>query len=140
MRLSVFSPESSHQLLIDLQKLYQGYLAEQDLSITSLELLINNPQTLFFVTLFNDRHLGAVQITIKENIADLSLLCVRDITRRRGVGRNLLREAEKQLKSKAVEAVQLSLADIKKDEQEGMKKFMTYCGYQLVDFKFSKNL
>jgi GNAT superfamily N-acetyltransferase len=140
MRLSVFTPENSQQLLIDLQKLYQGYLSEQDLNIASLESLINNPQTLFFVTLFNERHLGALQITIKKSIADLSLLCVRDITRRRGVGKNLLHEVEKKLKSKAVETIQLSLTDIRKDEQEGMKNFMAYCGYQLVGFKFSKNL
>lgn len=140
MRLSVFSPKSSSQLFIDLQKLYQGYLSKQQLTVASLQNLINTPNKLFFVTLFNARHLGAVEVSIQENIAQLGLLCVRDITRRRGVGKNLLHEVEKQLKSKGVATIELSLIDIKESEQATMKQFMQACGYQLKAHKLIKNL
>ena len=140
MRLSVFLPESSPQLFIDLQKLYQGYLAEQSLTVEALEELINAPNKLFFTTLFNARHLGAVQVSIEQNIAQLSLLSVRDLTRRRGVGKNLLREVEKALKEKSVNEVQLSLSEIVKAEQQGMSLFMQACGYHLNDKKLVKQL
>lgn len=140
MRLSVFIPESSAQLFIDLKKLYQGYLSEDKLTSEALQPLINKPNTLFFVTLFNARHLGAVQVSIESNNAYLGLLCVRDITRRRGVGTNLLREVEKQLKAKQINEVQLSLSEIKEDEQQGLIQFMQACGYQRHEHTLSKKL
>ena len=140
MRLSVFIPESSPQLFIDLQKLYQGYLCEQALTVEALEKLINVPNKLFFTTLFNARHLGAVQVSIKQNIAQLNLLCVRDLTRRRGVGKNLLREVEKTLTVQGVNELQLSLSEIVESEQQAMSLFMQACGYQLSDEKLIKRL
>ncbi|MCP5078604.1 MAG: aspartate 1-decarboxylase autocleavage activator PanM [Psychromonas sp.] len=140
MRLSVFSPEISPQLIIDLQKLYQEYLSPQALSESSLQSLINTPNKQFFVTLFNDRHLGAVQVTTENSIAQLSLLCVRDITRRRGVGKNLIREVEKQLIDQGISTVNLQLTDITDVEQEGMKLFMQSCGYQFANSQLTKSL
>lgn len=140
MRLSVFIPESSPQLFIDLEKLYQGYLNEQDLTVTSLASLINNPQTLFFVTLFNARHLGAVQVEIKDKHATLSHLCVREITRRRGVGKNLLGEVEKHLINENINTVSLALTSIREDELVITTEFMQACGYQLQETKFIKKL
>jgi ribosomal protein S18 acetylase RimI-like enzyme len=140
MRLSVFLPESSAQLFIDLQKLYQGYLSEQALTTKALEELITTPNKLFFATLFNARHLGAVQVSIEQNIAQLDLLCIRDLTRRRGVGRNLIREVEKVLKEKSVNEVQLLLSEIAEPEQQGMSLFLQACGYQLSNDKLVKQL
>ncbi len=140
MRLSVFSPKPSAQLFIDLQKLYQDYFTQEQLTTNSLQELITLPNTLFFVTLFNARHLGALQITIQENHAHISLLCVRDITRRRGVGKNLLREVEKRLKEKGIDMFTLSLNNISTDEQEAMKLFMQTCGYQLKGQGLTKTL
>ena len=94
MRLSVFTPENSQQLLIDLKKLYQNYLTEEQLTNESLQAMIEDQQNEMFVTLFNARHLGAVLVKVTGNEALLSLLCIRDITRRRGVGKNLLKEVE----------------------------------------------
>jgi len=140
MRLSVFNPESSAQLFIDLQKLYQGYLTTQSLTNEALQTLIDDPNRLFFVTLFNARHLGAVQVTIEQNMAQLNLLCIRDITRRRGVGKNLLREVEVALKAKGVSQVQLLLSDITETEQAGLTLFMQNSGYQLNQQTLSKSL
>ncbi|PKF60289.1 aspartate 1-decarboxylase autocleavage activator PanM [Psychromonas sp. psych-6C06] len=131
MRLSVFTPQSSQQLFIDLQKLYKGYLSDSQLTTQGLQDLIETPDKLFFITLFNARHLGAVQVTIDKHTATLSLLCIRDITRRRGVGKNLLREVEKQLANDGVKEVQLLLSEISTPEQQGMQLFMQSCGYQL---------
>jgi len=140
MRLSVISPTSSPQLLIDLKKLYQGYLVAQDLTGEALETLINAPDKLFFVTLFNARHLGAVQVDVTQECALLSLLCVRDITRRRGVGKNLLREVEKSLKEKGINRAQLLLSEIAEEEQSILVLFMQACGYQLNGQMFTKQL
>ncbi|GLS92490.1 hypothetical protein GCM10007916_35620 [Psychromonas marina] len=140
MRLSVFTPESSAQLFIDLQKLYQGYLNEEELTVEALGELINLPNKLFFVTLFNARHLGALQASIEENTAQLNLLCVRDITRRRGVGKNLLREVEKRLKEKGIQELKLLLSEITESEQQTMTLFMQACGYQLNEQTLSKTL
>lgn len=140
MRLSVFSPESSTQLFIDLQKIYKDYLSEEKLTVTALEALINMPNKLFFVTLFNERHLGAVQVSIEHNIAQLSLLCVRDLTRRRGVGKNLLREVEKRLKEKGIDQSKLLLSEITESEQQTVSAFMQACGYQLDEQTLTKAL
>lgn len=140
MRLSVFSPEISQQLITDLQKLYQGYLSQQQLSEASIEKMLNTSNTTFFVTLFNARHLGAVQVSRNENSAQLNLLCVRDITRRRGVGKNLVREVEKQLKRDGLESITLSLSDMPKSEQEGIKLFLIACGYTFENAQLTKEL
>lgn len=140
MRLSVFSPECSEQLLIDLKKLYQSYLTAEELTSQALQQFIETPNKLFFVTLFNARHLGAVQVTIEQAEAQLHRLCVRDITRRRGVGKNLLREVEKQLKEQGVSRVTLSLDEITSEEQPAMTWFMQHCGYQANGKQLSKQL
>lgn len=140
MRLSVFSPKSSQQLFIDLQKLYQGYLSKQQLTPEALQKTIDSPMGFFFVTLFNARHLGAVQVTIEHKVAQLHLLCVRDVTRRRGVGKNLLREVEKQIQGKNVHSVRLSLNEIKESEREVMTLFMQASGYQLQVNVLTKKL
>jgi ribosomal protein S18 acetylase RimI-like enzyme len=140
MRLSVFTPKSSPQLYIDLKKLYQGYLSNDKLTPEALQTLIDTPDKIFYVTLFNARHLGAVQVSVAESTAQLNLLCVRDITRRRGVGKNLLREVEKHLKEKDISQVKLSLSKINKDEQTAMVLFMQACGYHLNDQTLIKQL
>ncbi len=140
MRLSVFSPESSTQLLIDLAKIYQDYFPPEQLTHESLQALIENEQAQFYVTLFNERHLGALQVQITEHQALLSLLSVRDLTRRRGIAKNLLREVEKQLKSELVTMLKMSLNDIPEEEKEGLTLFMQAAGYQLAEGIFTKSL
>ena len=140
MRLSVFSPESSSQLFIDLRKIYQDYFTDDQLTTESLQTLIENEHSLFYVTMFNERHLGAVQVTVIEDQAQLRLLAVRDLTRRRGVAKNLLREVETQLKMEGVSEVKMELKEIKEEEKEGLTLFMLACGYQLSEGVFSKDL
>lgn len=140
MRLSVFSPEHSTQILIDLQKLYQGYFSPEQLTTESLQALIEDQQSQLFVTLFNARHLGAVRVRTTEQEATLSLLCVRDLTRRRGIAKNLLKEVEKLLKNENIAVVKMCLDEFPEQEKEGVTLFMQACGYSLADGLFSKNL
>jgi GNAT superfamily N-acetyltransferase len=140
MRLSVFSPASSAQLFIDLRKIYQNYFADKQLTTESLQALIENEHSQLYVTMFNERHLGAVQVTVIEDQAQLRLLTVRDLTRRRGIAKNLLKEVEKQLKMENVSEVKMELKGIKEEEKEGLTLFMQACGYQLSDAIFSKDL
>ncbi|MFT6986510.1 MAG: ribosomal protein S18 acetylase RimI-like enzyme [Psychromonas sp.] len=140
MRLSVFSPENSSQLLIDLGKIYQNYFTANQLSPKSLQALIENEQAQLYVTRFNDRHLGALQVRTTGTQAQLSLLAVRDITRRRGVAKNLLSEVEKQLKSQGVVQVTMRSDEIKEEEKKGLSLFMQASGYQLIGTVFTKRL
>ncbi|HEY7866364.1 MAG TPA: aspartate 1-decarboxylase autocleavage activator PanM [Psychromonas sp.] len=140
MRLSVFSPEHSTQLLIDLQKIYQGYFNPEQLTEESLQALIEDQQSQLFVTLFNARHLGAVRVNTTEQEATLSLLSVRDLTRRRGIAKNLLKEVEKRLKHENMTVVKMYLDEFPEQEQEGVTLFMQACGYSLTAGLFSKNL
>ncbi len=140
MRLSVFSPENSSQLLIDLRKIYQDYFSEEQLTTESLQALIENEHAQLYVTMFNERHLGALQVTVIEEQAQLRLLTVRDLTRRRGVASNLLKEVEKQLKKQGVKQATMALTEIREGEKAGLTLFMQACGYQLNGDTFSKEL
>lgn len=140
MRLSVFSPTSSAQLFIDLKKIYQDYLPAEQLSTQAMQALINNKQKKLFVSLFNERHLAALQVELTGKQAQLDLLTVRDITRRRGVAKNLLSEVEKHLKSAGVIEVKMNLNKIQEAEKNGLCLFMQVCGYQLIKNEFIKAL
>jgi len=140
MRLSVFTPESSAQLLSDLAKIYRNYFTDAQLTNESLQKLIENEQAQFYVTMFNERHLGALQVIVLAEQAQLKLLAVREITRRRGVASNLLREVEKQLKMEGVSEATMELTEIQQEEKAGLSLFMQSCGYQLCGDIFSKTL
>jgi GNAT superfamily N-acetyltransferase len=140
MRLSVFSPESSTQLFIDLPKIYQDYFSPEQLTKESLQALIEDQQAQLFVTLFNARHLGAVRARTTKQEAMLSLLCVRGLTRRRGIAKNLLNKVEQCLKNKKIAVVKMCLDEFPEQQKEGVTLFMQACGYSLTDGLFRKNL
>ena len=138
MRLSVFMPQKSTQLLIDLRKIYQDYFTPQQLSDESLIALIEQPDSQLYATMFNGRHLGAIHVTVNNAEAILSLLSVRELTRRRGVAKNLLLEVEKQLKSKGVNTLKMDSNNISQKEKDGLYLFMQASGYDLKDNILSK--
>lgn len=140
MRLSVFLPEQSTQLLIDLQKLYQDYFSPEQLTTESLQALIEDEQAQLFVTLFNARHLGAVRVSTTGQEATLSLLCVREVTRRRGVAKNLLNQVEKLLKDEGIEVVKMYIDEFPENEKQGVTLFMQASGYAFKKGVFSKRL
>ena len=141
MRLSVFSPATTNsQLLIDLNKIYKDYFTEQQLSTQSLEKLIEHNQTQLYVTMFNERHLGAVEVEKIGAKAQLKNLTIRQLTRRKGIAKNLLREVEQHLQHESINEVAMSLEDIKEDEKQGMSLFLLDYGYVQTGSEFIKQL
>jgi len=140
MRLSVFIPKKSTQLLIDLRKIYQHYFPQAQLTDEALTALIEQPHSQLYATMFNGRHLGAVQVIISKTEAKLSLLTIRDLTRRRGVAKNLLIEVEKQLKAEGINTISMNYNDISSEEKEGLSLFMQANGYHLTEGTFCKHL
>ena len=78
---------------------------------------------MIFAARFNDRLLGAVKVSIRGNEAELSDLCVREITRRRGVGLYLIEDLQAQLPH----ITSLSMVDNSSDEV--LSAFMRACGF-----------
>lgn len=140
MRLSVFLPKKSPQLLIDLRKIYQNYFTAEQLTSEALQALIEAEGAQFYATMFNERHLGAVQVVTTGTQAELKFLTIRDLTRRKGLAKNLLKEVEKQLREEKVNEVIMLLSTIKEEEKEGLTLFMASCDYQLNDGIFHKYL
>jgi ribosomal protein S18 acetylase RimI-like enzyme len=138
MRLSVCRASNTPQVLIDLKKIYKPYFDDLQLTDKSLIERIESPNSQLYVTLFNERHLGAVQVEVKGLNAQFSLLTIRDLTRRRGIAKNLLREVEKQLKSEGVTEVSMSLESINKEEQQGLSCFLLAQEYQEKEGVFKK--
>ena len=73
----------SDQDRIDLGKIWPS----QDLSALTLD---ENHR--LYAARFNERLLGAVRVTLRGVEGELSDLCVREVTRRRGVGQYLVEE------------------------------------------------
>ncbi|MEN0613589.1 aspartate 1-decarboxylase autocleavage activator PanM [Klebsiella indica] len=59
----------------------------------NLSALILDDNHRIYAARFNDRLLGAVRVTLTGVEGELSALCVREVTRRRGVGQYLVEEA-----------------------------------------------
>lgn len=80
--------QPSEQDLIDLEKIYQDFPA----AIESAEVLRqSDAEHVLFAGRFNDRLLGAMQVVFQQSCAEIRFLCVREITRRRHVARDMLR-------------------------------------------------
>ena len=79
IRLQHFSDQDR----IDLEKIWPS----QDLSTLTLD---ENHR--LYAARFNERLLGAVRVTLRGVEGELSDLCVREVTRRRGVGQYLVEE------------------------------------------------
>lgn len=73
----------SAQDRIDLSKIWPG---------CNIDTLRVDDVHQLYAARFNERLLGAVRVTLKDHQAGLDSLCVREVTRRRGVGRYLLEE------------------------------------------------
>jgi len=88
---------ASYQDQEDLLKIYrdapQWLFAPFDDSQTLIEASLSDGSLL--AARFNDRLLGAARLQRQANVWHLSQLCVRKLTRRRGVAERLLVEAQK---------------------------------------------
>ncbi|MGJ8581827.1 MAG: aspartate 1-decarboxylase autocleavage activator PanM [Psychromonas sp.] len=134
MRLSVFIADTlSTQLIIDLQKIYGDYLPAASLTTEAIKEQLNDTESRWFLTMFNERHIGAVKVRIKETTAILSQLQIRALTRRRGVGKNLLKQIEKQLKAEGITQLQYALNEVDEAALLSTQAFFVNSDYQVSD-------
>lgn len=78
----------SKQDAIDLEKIYHDF--QGDISGESLQKQSDDSHILY-AGRFNDRLLGAMQVVLNDSQVDIRYLCVREITRKRHVARDMLR-------------------------------------------------
>jgi len=83
--------------------------------------------------MFNERHIGGVKVQITGTTATLSQLQIRDLTRRRGVGKNLLTQVEKQLKAEGVAQVEYALTEVDESALLAIQAFLVNSDYQVND-------
>ncbi|MFP1740429.1 aspartate 1-decarboxylase autocleavage activator PanM [Lonsdalea quercina] len=97
------------------------------------------PDHQLFAARFNDRLLGAVIIEIKKDSAKLCDLQIRDVTRRRGVGKYLVEEVLRALPH--VREWWLDAADHAMVSESVMDAFMRSCGFDPVSggWKYSRS-
>lgn len=81
----------------------------------------------FFAARFNDRLLAAAKISISKSHGTISDFCVREITRRRGVGLYLLQEICRQ--QPEVKHWYLNFNGLEVQQKIIMEKFLSACGF-----------
>ncbi|AKP33917.1 aspartate 1-decarboxylase autocleavage activator PanM [Yersinia aleksiciae] len=110
----------THQDFIDLAKIWP----EQQQASWQQWIIGGNP---LFAARFNERLLGAVKVAVEGQEGKLQDLCVREVTRRRGVGLYLIEETLRQLP--AVQCWALSDEQITAENRAAITGFMQACGF-----------
>ncbi|PQQ29369.1 aspartate 1-decarboxylase autocleavage activator PanM [Photorhabdus hindustanensis] len=110
----------STQDTIDLKKIWPQQTPEQ------WQIYLKNGNKLF-VARFNDRLLAAVKVTFSDQSGLLKDLCVREITRRRGVGLYLINEIKAQ--HPTINQWKLNLEKFSNANEPALKGFMSACGF-----------
>ncbi|MDX6019392.1 aspartate 1-decarboxylase autocleavage activator PanM [Scandinavium sp. V105_16] len=110
----------SEQDPIDLGKIWPEY------SSSSLQM---DDEHRIYAARFNDRLLGAVRVTLKGNQGALDSLRIREVTRRRGVGRYLLEEVLRE--NPGIDS--WWMADVGVEDREAMAAFMSAVGFKAQD-------
>lgn len=110
----------THQDLIDLAKIWPG---QQQ---ANWQQWISDGKPLFAAR-FNERLLGAVKIVVDGQEARLEDLCVREVTRRRGVGLYLIEEALRHLPS--TQHWVMSDKQVTAENLAALEGFMLACGF-----------
>lgn len=137
MRLSVFHPETvNSQLLIDLKKIYTPAWSDTQLTDEALNALITQNQPSLYVAMFNQRHIAAAQLTIEANQARVNNFVVRDLTRRRGVGKYLLAQLEATAQQQGAAEISVILSET----EQAFSGFLVAMGYQQQEGKWCKAL
>jgi GNAT superfamily N-acetyltransferase len=91
MRLTaLMTKQLDEQMQIDLTKLFPDEILTELLAQTE-----QDPNTVWLLAKFNGRYIGAALFNLQE--AQLNALTVREVTRRRGVGRFLVEHCCQQL-------------------------------------------
>ncbi|MFL4557950.1 aspartate 1-decarboxylase autocleavage activator PanM [Yersinia kristensenii] len=110
----------THQDLIDLAKIWPEQQQTHWLQ------WINDGKPLFAAR-FNERLLGAVKVMVDGQQAELQDLCVREVTRRRGVGLYLIEETLRQLPT--IQLWSLSDTQVTATNHAAIDGFLRACGF-----------
>jgi GNAT superfamily N-acetyltransferase len=128
------------QLVIDLQKIYADYLPAESLTAQAISDTLQESDSRLYVTMFNERHIGAAKVKTNGSKVTLSQLTVRDLTRRRGVGKNLLVQIEKLLTTEGIEQIEYNLQEVAEKECLTTQAFLVDSGYTLDGHIATKQL
>ncbi|MCG5379172.1 aspartate 1-decarboxylase autocleavage activator PanM [Providencia rettgeri] len=82
---------------------------------------------LFYAARFNERLLGAAKITVDHNTATLQDFCVREVTRRRGVGSYLLEEICQAIPD--ITLWKFDISGVALQEKEAVRLFLAANGF-----------
>lgn len=124
MRLTIIPlVNPTEQQYIDLSKIWI------DQSREKLTQLLGSGQ-LFFGARFNDRLLAAAKVTVHQHQGVINDFCVREVTRRRGVGLYLLQEIIYQLPK--ITLWIFNLGNLEPQHKITMEKFLTAGGFHQV--------
>jgi N-acetylglutamate synthase-like GNAT family acetyltransferase len=108
MRLSAFTvTDTTPQLLIDITKLYLPFTDDDAAIKTAYDSVISDNTRDLFVAKFNDRHIAGLVIEYDGGYALLSCIAVRDITRKRGVGKFLIQQVIALCKNKKIQTMKV---------------------------------
>ncbi|MEG3133162.1 aspartate 1-decarboxylase autocleavage activator PanM [Rouxiella sp. T17] len=119
MKLTIVKLETlTAQDLLDLAKIWPQQ------SVNSWQNWLSETQ-MIFAARFNDRLLAAVKVSVVDAQATLTDLCVREVTRRRGVGLYLVQDLQRLLP----EVTGFSMH--RNDEDAVLDAFMSACGFTL---------
>ena len=141
MRLSVFiARQSSPQLIIDFKKIYSNFLPNESLTEQAIKQSLLDSSSPIFVTMFNERHIGAVKVTFDARKATLSQLTIREVTRRRGIGKNLLKQIETHLAAEGINEIQYNLQEVAQNELAATQLFLTDSGYYIENTSAHKKI
>lgn len=113
--------QASEQDLIDLEKIYADYPAATRWADIQNK-VANNSGIKLYAGRFNDRLLGAVTAKNENGKLVLNDFCVRAITRKRFVARDILRLV---LEQESASTVELSICQ----ESEGIDKLLSNAGF-----------
>lgn len=118
MRLTI---HHSSQLAADWQDSLAKLIAPDDLDAADLK-----AQGQWHLATFNNRVVG---LAVTRD-GELVYLAVRDITRRRGVGRYLLSQTLAWLRAQGIGQARLDLATVRAEEQPGLIAFLVQAGFE----------
>lgn len=119
MKLTIVKLERlTAQDLLDLAKIWPQQ------SVNSWQDWLTEKQ-MIFAARFNDRLLAAVKVSVVDAQATLTDLCVRNVTRRRGVGLYLVQDVQQQLP----EVITFSMR--RDGEDAVLDAFMLACEFRL---------
>ncbi|MGG4606696.1 aspartate 1-decarboxylase autocleavage activator PanM [Providencia sp. Me31A] len=110
----------TEQQYVDLYKIWP------DLSQVQLEKQLATGQQ-FYAARFNERLLGAAKITINSSSATVHDFCIREVTRRRGVGSYLLEKICQGIPD--ITQWKFDMSGVVQQEKEAVKLFLAAQGF-----------